>query len=189
MVSGPSPYKRGGSQQQDRRIRRDSHVRSRSAHLCAQGRVQGDAIGAKRSEGTHLSTLCHRHEECHGENQLLPSALGPAHPYRLRHGGASRDFALKLRRLEEIQRRGRWKSFASVSEVPRREEGSNSSFGSYQKRSSATPLDAASNIEQIFLRLHKELLGLLSFAVFLEIFSGCGQTWQRQLRVKQDGVS
>ena len=40
--------------------------------------------------------------------------LGPIHPYRLRHGGASRDFALKRRRLEEIQRRGRWRSFASV---------------------------------------------------------------------------
>jgi hypothetical protein len=40
--------------------------------------------------------------------------IGPPHPYRLRHGGASRDFLLKRRSLEEIQRRGRWKSFSSV---------------------------------------------------------------------------
>lgn len=187
MVSGPSPYKRGGSQQQDRRIRRDSHVRSRSAHLCAQGRVQGDAIGAKRSEGTHLSTLCHRHEECHGENQLLPSALGPAHPYRLRHGGASRDFALKLRRLEEIQRRGRWKSFASVR---RYEKGGRLQqlLRQLPKKVLSDALDAASNIEQIFLRLRKELLGLLALLSSWKS-SQVVATWQRQLRVKQDGVS
>ena len=37
-----------------------------------------------------------------------------AHPYRLRHGGASRDFARKLRSLESIQQRGRWKSQSSL---------------------------------------------------------------------------
>ena len=41
-------------------------------------------------------------------------ALGPLHPYRLRHGGASHDFNSKLRDLPAIQLRGRWKTQASV---------------------------------------------------------------------------
>jgi integrase len=44
--------------------------------------------------------------------QLQP--LGDFHPYRLRHGGASQDFALGRRTLAEVQRRGRWRSFGSV---------------------------------------------------------------------------
>ena len=40
--------------------------------------------------------------------------LGSPHPYRLRHGGASYDFQSKSRSLVEIQRRGRWKAYASV---------------------------------------------------------------------------
>ena len=40
--------------------------------------------------------------------------LEELHPYRLRHGGASEDFNRQTRTLQEIQRRGRWKSFSSV---------------------------------------------------------------------------
>ena len=40
--------------------------------------------------------------------------LGDMHPYRLRHTGASVDFALKARRLEEVQRRGRWRTTTSL---------------------------------------------------------------------------
>ena len=40
--------------------------------------------------------------------------LEELHPYRLRHGGASKDFNRQTRTLQEIQRRGRWKSFSSV---------------------------------------------------------------------------
>eukprot|EP00439_Symbiodinium_sp_Y106_P000173 s123_g1.t1 len=47
-------------------------------------------------------------------NALSLQKLGPFHPYRLRHGGASHDFVNKLRDLTEIQHRGRWKSTASV---------------------------------------------------------------------------
>ena len=36
------------------------------------------------------------------------------HPYMLRHGGPSYDRAYTLRTLEEIQKRGRWKSANSV---------------------------------------------------------------------------
>ena len=35
-------------------------------------------------------------------------------PHCLRHGAASSDFASKFRRLDELQRRGRWKAAASV---------------------------------------------------------------------------
>ena len=44
--------------------------------------------------------------------QLEP--LGALDLYRFRHSGASVDFALHARRLEEIQRRGRWRSARSV---------------------------------------------------------------------------
>ncbi|CAE7241575.1 unnamed protein product [Symbiodinium sp. CCMP2592] len=47
-------------------------------------------------------------------NALNLQKLGPFHPYRLRHGGASHDFLHKLRDLTEIQHRGRWRSMASV---------------------------------------------------------------------------
>ena len=40
--------------------------------------------------------------------------LGPITPYRLRHSGASWDFASGKRALGEIQRRGRWRSSTSV---------------------------------------------------------------------------
>ena len=49
-----------------------------------------------------------------GFNKLGLESLGSAHPYRLRHGGASRDYQHKMRSLTEIQKRGRWKSAASV---------------------------------------------------------------------------
>ena len=42
------------------------------------------------------------------------SRLGPLHPYRLRHSGASIDFASGSRRLEEIQKRGRWRDARSL---------------------------------------------------------------------------
>jgi integrase len=40
--------------------------------------------------------------------------LGDPHPYRSRHGGASRDFATGDRKQPDIQRRGRWKTAAST---------------------------------------------------------------------------
>ena len=41
-------------------------------------------------------------------------SLGAIHAYRFRHGGASHDYHNKLRDLQGIQQRGRWKSQASV---------------------------------------------------------------------------
>ena len=40
--------------------------------------------------------------------------LGPLDAHRFRHAGASVDFATGARRLEEIQRRGRWRSARSL---------------------------------------------------------------------------
>lgn len=45
---------------------------------------------------------------------LQLTALGPLHPYRFRHGGASADFLCKRRSLEDLTRIGRWRSFKSV---------------------------------------------------------------------------
>ncbi|OLP86116.1 Gag-Pro-Pol polyprotein [Symbiodinium microadriaticum] len=44
----------------------------------------------------------------------MGAAVGDPHPYRLRHGGPSRDVLMKHRTLQEVQKRGRWKSFNSV---------------------------------------------------------------------------
>ncbi|CAE7231430.1 gag-pro-pol [Symbiodinium sp. CCMP2456] len=49
-----------------------------------------------------------------GDKLGITAKIGDVHPYRLRHGGPSRDIALRLRTLAEVQKRGRWKSFASV---------------------------------------------------------------------------
>ena len=51
-------------------------------------------------------------KEAAGELELC--GLGALHPYRLRHGGASSDYAAKRRPLQEIQRIGRWRSFKSL---------------------------------------------------------------------------
>ena len=40
--------------------------------------------------------------------------LGACHVYQLRHSGPSHDYAANLRDLEQIRRRGRWKSWSSV---------------------------------------------------------------------------
>ena len=76
-------------------------------------------------------------------------ALGPVHPYRLRHGGASTDFALGRRTLEQVQRRGRWKSAASVR---RYEKGGRLSQLMFALPPSVREqcLDAEANIENIF---------------------------------------
>lgn len=59
--------------------------------------------------GSQLRSVMEAIASKHGLQQI-----GPPHPYRLRHGGASHDFARQRRSLVEIQRRGRWKSFSSV---------------------------------------------------------------------------
>ena len=41
-------------------------------------------------------------------------SLGQIHPYRFRHGGASHDMLHHHRDLAGVQKRGRWKSLASV---------------------------------------------------------------------------
>ena len=48
------------------------------------------------------------------EDALNLKALGALHPYRLRHTGASHDFASKARDMQSIQRRGRWKDKRSM---------------------------------------------------------------------------
>lgn len=45
------------------------------------------------------------------------TTLGDVHPYRLRHGGASRDFATRERDLAQIQRRGCWENKSFSEEV------------------------------------------------------------------------
>ena len=44
----------------------------------------------------------------------LEEWLGVVHLYQLRHGGASHDYASGLRSLEDVRRRGRWRSWDSV---------------------------------------------------------------------------
>ena len=44
----------------------------------------------------------------------LNDNLGDVHLYQLRHGGASHDSAGGFRSLEDVRRRGRWRSWASV---------------------------------------------------------------------------
>ena len=55
-----------------------------------------------------------RQELLEATDALRLDKLGDMHPYRLRHTGASVDFALNSRRLEEVQRRGRWRTATSL---------------------------------------------------------------------------
>jgi integrase len=75
--------------------------------------------------------------------------LGPLHPYRLRHGGASTDFWEGHRALADIQKRGRWRTTTSVR---RYEKG-----GRIAQLLSKLPEDiqeqagwAADNIDKVF---------------------------------------
>ena len=80
----------------------------------AIARVQKvDSRGPEEPLFTHSLRDLHRLLE-HGSAALGLQPLGPLHPYRLRHGGASHDFSLGLRDLAGVQLRGRWRSQASV---------------------------------------------------------------------------
>lgn len=46
--------------------------------------------------------------------QRLGVNAGEVHMHRLRHSGASHDYARRIRSIEDIRRRGRWKAFNSV---------------------------------------------------------------------------
>ena len=109
-------------------------------------------------------------------------AVGPPHPYRLRHGGASRDFALGKRKLKEIQRRGRWKTFSSVR---RYEKGGRLNQLLHELPASVLRkcIKAADNLEKTFQCRHWVLAGLwplpsssrffLALAISLEAWPQC----------------
>ena len=73
-------------------------------------------LGLERGEGAVLDLSPGALRQSSGEAaaawRLGP--LGPLVAYRVRHAGASVDFATNGRRLEEIQRRGRWQSIRSL---------------------------------------------------------------------------
>jgi len=48
------------------------------------------------------------------ELRLQLGVLGSLHPYRLRHTGASHNFASSARDLASVQRRGRWREKRSL---------------------------------------------------------------------------
>ena len=91
-----------------------------------------------------------------------------AHPYRLRHGGATTDFARKLRSLESIQQRGRWKSQSSLRR--------------YQKGGRLQLLRSATKGRKGRRKTARQVAWPAldpsrppSVKVFLEIFSGSGR--------------
>jgi integrase len=49
-----------------------------------------------------------------GQMKLHINNIGPLHPYRWRHGGASMDFWETHRDLVSIQKRGRWRAMAAA---------------------------------------------------------------------------
>ncbi|CAK0834874.1 unnamed protein product, partial [Prorocentrum cordatum] len=94
-------------------------------------------------------------------------ALGAAHMYMLRHGGASHDYASGCRRLEDVRRRGRWRSWSSVR---RYEKGSR--LGQVVHKLGPV------------LQAHGKLcVELLSERVFVEVFSGSGHLSESISRV------
>ena len=70
---------------------------------------------AKRGTQRLLSLTLPQLDQCFAD---AVAALGlqrlRATPHCCRHGGASTDFSLKVRSLDEVQRRGRWKAHSSV---------------------------------------------------------------------------
>ncbi|CAK0871903.1 unnamed protein product [Prorocentrum cordatum] len=97
----------------------------------------------------------------------VDTALGAAHMYMLRHGGASHDYASGCRRLEDARRRGRWRSWSSVR---RYEKGSR--LGQVVHKLGPV------------LQAHGKLcVELLSERVFVEAFSGSGHLSEAISRV------
>ena len=74
--------------------------------------------------------------------------LGKPHAYRLRHGGASYEAALKLRTLASIQSRGRWQTLKSVKNY---EKGSRLAqlFGSLSKATRDKAVRAKKDVVQV----------------------------------------
>ncbi|CAK0850468.1 unnamed protein product, partial [Prorocentrum cordatum] len=87
--------------------------------------------------------------------------LGPLDAYRFRRTGASVDFATGARRLEEIQRRGRWRSARSLR---RYEHG-----GRLADLLRRLPPDVQRAADAVFGPLRAPTV-----AVFLELFAGSG---------------
>ncbi|CAK0883482.1 unnamed protein product, partial [Prorocentrum cordatum] len=120
-------------------------------------------LGLERSEGPLLdvspSALRRALDEAAAAWRLGP--LGPLDAYRFRHAGASVDFATGARRLEEIQRRGRWRSARSLR---RYEHG-----GRLADLLRRLPPDVQRAADAIFGPLRAPTI-----AVFLELFAGSG---------------
>jgi len=74
-------------------------------------RAAGRSPASPLLRGTQATLASRFREACVG---LQLECLGPPTLYQLRHSGASADFASNRRTLAEIQRRGRWRTSASV---------------------------------------------------------------------------
>ena len=87
-------------------------------------------------------------------------------PYTLRHGGASEDRAVSARSLEEVQKRGRWKSFTSVRRYEKLARLSlvmskcRQSFSSKDLRSNATWNDFGEGSDACAARLVGTILSI-----------------------------
>ena len=84
----------------------------------SRSRGRGRALPACQEDGTPM--MEYSHAQWSQAFSLAFKALGvppnsAAHLYRLRHGGASHDVARRLRSLDEVQKRGAWRSTASVA--------------------------------------------------------------------------
>ncbi|CAK0822424.1 unnamed protein product, partial [Prorocentrum cordatum] len=102
----------------------------------------------------------------------LDEYLGDVHLCQLRHGGASHDSAGGFRSLEDVRRRGRWRSWASVR---RYEKGS---------RIGQVLLKLPDDLRAHALSCERSMASIVRF--FLEVFSGSGRLGQA---VAREGVN
>ena len=83
----------------------DSEILTKEWRLFLQGRAKSENIFYASQRTFHLAW-----EDV--KRDLGLDSLGPLH--ELRHSGAAQDVLSKSRSLEEVRRRGRWRSMTSV---------------------------------------------------------------------------
>lgn len=133
-----------------------SEIGDNPAQLRGRGAVQDSRVRRNSGFGLGASAVLggdgennHPGRQTYCQDRLDITGIGPLHPYRLRHGGASMDYWEKHRSIVEIQKRGRWRATASVR---RYEKGGRLSqlLNSLPSHTQELATWASENIEQAF---------------------------------------
>jgi hypothetical protein len=117
----------------------------------------GRVLGLQRRPKNQLSFTTSSQEVTEFMTHMWPQnglqPIGEPHMYRLRHGGATYKLANKLRSLQEVQLRGRWKALKSLKNY---EKGGRLAqmFGSLSEATRQRCIEAVQSLDRHLRNLH-----------------------------------